>query len=520
MGSTTIQDAKRKQDKALTYTRLLTTTVLIQSGSPKIRREGLEDLLHILKHNRGKPLETLGNKAYLALCETLFQALREDRVKLLTSKAKNQNATDASKNLVKGALATKLIVASGVRTIKSSTVEVIISSIVELLPNRDPPRMKALLVDLPRTLRLLLDYQPHIERLSLRCWKAAVDFCIDSLVGSSIGAEDGAPNSLSTSVSSRGRTPFESTDASMARGSPREPVARTRSVTDEFSQATEDLIQCLLSLVKASNAPVLDKAEAIMTALLYFLKRRSGRGSVAAAAMAGINAVLARTALQMLDLSKRIIKELLPLMNIMWTEQQLRDEVLIALIYTEAHISSLVANVDDTTTCFDLETLLDTMYTDYRTRKETTMHQYLEEDHLCFRHTGAADSGTHPLNTQAFSMEAGHVKSEGLWITVHAIACFSSMLDKRKRKAAHAREDHGESLSKRARIDLLFDEHTRHISEPRSNAKRAALQVIAFSVQEGPVDEHKLQTLMDKLLACMSEENATHSIWAMIALAA
>ncbi|KAL1642017.1 Serine/threonine-protein kinase tel1 [Didymella pomorum] len=520
MGAT-IQDAKRKQSTALGQISVLTTKVKIQCQAAKDRKEGFDELLPILKHHRGKPeLQALGNKAYLALCDTLFQALRDERPKVFSSKAKDVFKTENSKNLQKCALATKLVIASGVRTIKSKTVEAIIETIIEVLPNRDPPRMKVLLSDLPKTLRLILDYHPHVERLPLDCWAAAVDFCIDSLVGSSIGAEDDTPSSLSTNVSSRGRTPFESVDASMARGSPRELVARTKSVTDEFSNSTEDFIHCLLSLVKASNAPVLGKAEAIMTALLYFLKRRSGRGSVAAAAMAGINAVLARTALQMLDLSKRIIKELLPLMNVMWTEQQLRDEILISLTYTEAHISSLVANVDDTTTCVDLEALLETMYADYRTRKETTMHQYLEEDHLCFRSMGAAAAHTHPCNTLAFSLDTEHVKSEGLWATVHAIARFSSMLDKRKRNIAHNREVYGENLSKRARIDLLFDEYVRHISEPRSNAKRAALQVVAFSAQEWPADEDKLQALMDKLLACMSEDNGTHSIWAMIALAA
>ena len=450
----------------------------------------------------------------------MFQVLRDERPKVFSSKAKDVFKTENSKNLQKCALATKLVIASGIRTIKSKTVEAIIETIIEVMPNRDPPRMKALLSDLPKTLRLILDYQPHVERLPLDCWTAAVDFCIDSLVGSSIGGEDDAPSSLSTNFSSRGRTPFESIDASMARGSPRELAARTKSVTDEFSNSTEDFIHCLLSLVKASNAPVLGKAEAIVTALLYFLKRRSGRGSVAAAAMAGINAVLARTALQMLDLSKRIIKELLPLMNVMWNEQQLRDELLIALTYTEAHISSLVATVDDETMCVDLEALLETIYADYRTRKETTMHQYLEEEHLCFRFMGAAAAHTHPFNTPVFSLDTEHVKSEGLWATVQAIARFSSMLDKRKRNLARSREDHGESFSKRARIDFSLDEHMRHISEPRSNAKRAALQVVAFSVQEGPVDVDKLQVLVDKLLACMSEDNTTLSGWAMIALAA
>ena len=506
-----IQDAKRKRPKPPCKASVLTVAVKIQASVVKHRSDGLKELIRILKHNRGKPsLDALGNKAYLALCETLFQCLRDELVRL------KGKADKAKAPIPLCATAIRLVVASGVRTIKSSTVEVIIDTIVEVLPSRDGSPNR-LLEDLPRTLRLLLEYQPHVERLSLDCWDAAVDFCINSLAGSSVEAEVEAPNSWSTNVSSRGRTPFDSTDA---RGSPREPVTRTKSKTDEFSHSTEDFIHCLLALVRATNAPMLDKAEAIMTALLYFLRRRTGRGSVAAAALAGINAILARTALQSLDLTKRIIAELLPLMKVMWSEQALRDEILITLTYTEAHISALVADLENTTTCADLEAVLETMYADYRTRKETTMHQYLEEDHLCFRHLGAADADTHPLNTMVFSMETEHLRSEGLWATVYAIARFSSILDRRKRTSTHDREVDGESMSKRARINLLFDEYARHIAEPRSNAKRAALQVVAFSVQEGPVDEDKLQSLLERLTSCMSDENIAHSVWSMVALAA
>lgn len=499
-------------------TVLLTTAVLVQSSRAADRTNGLKDLIHILKHNRGKPsLEALGNKAYLALCETLFQCLRNERSSLLRSKSKTSKAQT---NLVLSATALRLVIASGVRTIKSSTVEIIIDTIIEVLPSRDGPLTKPLLQDLPKTLRLLLEYQPHVERLSLECWDAVVDFCIDSLAGTSMDAEVEAPNSWSTNVSSRGRTPFDSTDLSIVRGSPRQPMAKTKSITADFSYSTEDLVHCLLALVKATNAPMLDKAEAITTAFLYFLKRRTGRGSVAATALAGINAVLARTALQSLDLSKRVMTELLPLMRVMWSEQVLRDEILITLTYTEAHISGLVADVQDTTTCADLEALLETMYADYRTRKESTMHQYLEEDHLCFRHLGAADTDTHPLNTLVFSMETEHLKAEGLWATVYAIARFSSALDKRKRKLAQARAAVGQNVSKRARIDLLFDEYARHVAEPRSGAKRAALQVVAFSVQQGPIDEDKLQSLLERLTPCISDVNFAHSVWAMVALAA
>jgi ataxia telangiectasia mutated family protein len=474
--------------------------------------------VHILKHNRGKPsLEALGNKAYLALCETLFQCLRDERSAVLRSKSKTPR-TIAHIRLSASAL--RHVIATGVRTIKSSTVEIIIDTILDVLPDSHGVLITPLLEDLPKTLRSLFEYQPHVERLSKDCWDAAVDFCIESLSGFfESEPEPEPPNSYSTIVSSRARTPLESTDLPSSRASPRAPVARTKSTNDEFAHSAEDFVHCLHLLVKASNAPVLDKADTVLAVLLRFLHWRTGRGSAAAGALAAINSILTRTTLQSLDLTKRTVQELLPLMKSMWAELILRDEIMITLMYTETHISSLLADPDNEAISFDLEALIETIYGDYRKRQDTTAHQYLEEDHLCFRHLGRANRDTHPLNTCAFSMEAEHIRFEGLWGTVSTIARFSFMLDERKRRSAHNDVDARESINKRLRVTQLFQEYLRHVLEPRSNAKRAALQVVAFMVQDGPVDEEDLQSMLEKLTACISDENPAHSVWAMIALA-
>jgi ataxia telangiectasia mutated family protein len=497
---------------------VLTCAVLIQSSRQADRSTGLKDLVHILRHNRGKPsLEALGNKAYLALCETLFQSLRDERSAVLRSKTK------APRNvalLTLSASALRHVIATGVRNIKSSTVEIIIDTIIEVLPDSHGVLVKPLLEELPKTLRCLLEYQPHVERLSKDCWDAAVDFCLKSLT--TFFASEPAPeppNSYSTSVSSRARTPLDPTDLPSSRASPRAPVLRTKLANDEFAHSAEDFVHCLHLLFKASNAPVLDKAEAALAVLLRFLHWRTGRGSAAAGALAAINSILTRTTLPSLELTKRTVQELLPLMKSMWAELILRDAIVITLMYTEAHISSMLADLDNETISFDLEALIETMYGDYRRRQDTTAHQYLEEDHLCFRHLGQPNRDTHPLSTYAFSMEAEHLRFEGLWGTVSTIARFSFMLDERKRKSALAVLDAGQSVSKRPRGTQLFREYLRHVLEPRSNAKRAALQVVAFMVQDGPIDEEDLQSMLEKLTSCISDENPAHSVWAMIALA-
>jgi ataxia telangiectasia mutated family protein len=488
---------------------MLIAAVLISSTKVADRNAGLKDLIHILKHNRGKPsLEILGNKAYLALCETLFQCMRDERAALLRSKSK---AARPSALLPLSANALRQVIYSGVRTIKTSTVEMIVDTIVELLPGKDGALIKPLVEDLPKTLRALLEHQPHVERLARECWEVTVDFCIESLASIFAEPDVEPPNSWSTAISSRGPTPFESTD-----GGRRDSASKKKPIFPELIRAAEELVHCLHLLVKASNSPVLDKAEPILMSMVYFLQQNIGRGK--AAALAAINSILPRITLHATQLTEQVIQELIPLMKVMWSDVLLRDEIMITLIYTETHIASMLVSPRDDSFSFELEAFVETMYGDYRRRQETTAHQYLEDDHLCFRGLGSKDA-VHPLHTRAFSMRTDQVRYEGVWATVASISRYSFLLDERKLRLAQDREDGEESMTKRPRVTHHFKEYLRHVSEPRSNAKRAALQVVAFMTEEGRLDEDDLQSLLEKLTPCISDENPAHSSWAMVGLA-
>ena len=490
---------------------MLIAAVLISSTKVADRNAGLKDLILILKHNRGKPsLEILGNKAYLALCETLFQCMRDERASLLRSKSKT--APRPSALLPLSATALRQVIYSGVRTIKTSTVEMIVDTIVELLPGKDGTLIKPLVEDLPKALRALLEHQPYVERLSKECWEATVDFCVESL--SSIFAEPDVepPNSWSTTISSRAPTPFESTD-----GGRRDSSSKKKPISQELIRAAEELVHCLHLLVRASNSPVLGKAEAILISTVFFLQQNIGRGK--ASALAAINSILPRITLHATQLTEQVVQELIPLMKSMWSDLLLREEIMITLIYTEAHIASMLVSPRDDSFSLEIEAFVETMYGDYRRRQETTAHQYLEDDHLCFRGLGSTGNNVHPLSTCAFSMKTDQVRYEGLWATVATISHFSFLLDERKRRLAQDREDGEESMIKRARVTRHFQEYLRHVSEPRSNAKRAALQVIAFMAEEGRLHEEDLQSLLEKLTPCISDENPVHSSWAMIGLA-
>ncbi|ORY15344.1 hypothetical protein BCR34DRAFT_559064 [Clohesyomyces aquaticus] len=496
MGSNSIQDAK----------------VLISSTRVADRNNGLKDLIHILKHNRGKPsLENLSNKAYLALCETLFQCMRDERSSWIRSKTKSSKVAVL---LPLCATALRHVINSGVRTIKASTVEIIVDHIVDVLPGKEGSLVKPLLEDLPKALRALLEYQPHVERLSQDCWNATVDFCIESLSCLFVEPDPGPPNSWNSTglSSSRGRTPSESTDAALKSGS------RSKPIPDDLVHTAEDFVICLQLLTRVSNAPVLAKADEIISTLVHFLERKIGRGY--APALATINSILARTTLCSIELTKGTVRSLLPLMRSLWSDPFLRDEILIVLMRTESHISSMLAESRDESTSSEVEALVETIYGDYRRRQETSALQFLEDDHLCFRHIGKPGSETHPLNTYAFSMGLEYSRCEGLWATVSAIAHFSFMLDERKRKKSQERDSGEEAFIKRLRISHHFQDYLRDVSEPRSNAKRAALQVIAFMAQEGPLDTEDLEQTLERLTPFISDENPAHSTWAMIGLAA
>lgn len=442
--------------------------------------------------------------------------MRDERSSYLRSRTKT---TKTAALLPLAANALRHVIYSGVRTIKSSTVELIIDAIIELLPGKDGNLLKPLVEDLPKTLRALLEHQPHVESLSGDCWDAAVDFCIESLSSIFVEPEAEPPNSWSTGISSRGRTPlpFESTDGP-PRPSPRDSSSRNNRITNELTHTAEELVYCLQLLVKASNAPILDKAESVLMSLIHFLQQKTGRGN--AAALTAINSVLPRITLQASHLTEQVLCDLIPLMTSMWAEALLRDEIMITLIHAEPHIRHILNNSRDDSFSIDLEALVETMYTDYRRRQETTTHQYLEEDHLCFRNIGGTGKDAHPLSTSAFALDPDHVRYEGLWATAATIARLSFLVDKRKRRLVQEREDGEGGMVKRLRMTNHFQEYLRHVSETRSNAKRSALQILAFMVQEGPVDADDIHSMLERLIPCISDENSIHSSWATIGLAA
>jgi ataxia telangiectasia mutated family protein len=468
-----------------------------------------------LKYNRGRPevFDDIGSKAILSLCDTLFNLMRDLRSTYQRAKSK----TTAKTLLPLTAEALRHTLDASVFIIKGPTVELVIESIIEVLPDNHGTLLPPLLEDLPKALRVLLGHQPHVERLSQESWDAAVIFSIESLSSLLVDPEPEAHDSWSTGASStRARTPLQSVEVP-SKPSSRDP-SRTKPIAEEFSRAADDFVHCLHLLVKASNAPVLDKADRILAILMQLLQRKVTR--VYLVALAAVNCILSRIALHSTQLTKRTIRELLPLMKSLWSDLTLRDEILIALMHTEGHLTSILADKHEDTASFDVEVLIETMYGDYRRRQETIALQYLEDDHLCFRNIGKPRDDTHPLNTYAFSLETEQLRCEGLWATVSAIARFSFMLDNKKREMAHDRGDEEDSLIKRLRITHHFQDYLRHVSEPRSNAKRAALQVIAFMVQVGPLDVEDLQATLEKLTPYIADENPVHSAWAMVALSA
>ena len=464
-------------------------------------------------------MESLNDKLYRGLCETLFACMRQEKNSWLQGKSKSAKA---AANLPLSASALRQVIISGVRTFKTVTVESILEELSIVLPvEGNGSLVKPLLEEIPKALRTLLEHQPHIERLSVDTWNSTVDLCIDCLTRlfseSEVAAE--LPSRSTGRSFSRASTPLATFDGTALTAS-RDSTARSRQLQEGLVHTAEDFVACLQHLVHAPNAPVNAKADRILSILVDFLQRRAGKGN--SSPLAAINSVLARTSRHSVQLTKHTIKTLLPIIKSYWSNSLLRDELTITLIQTEAHIASILASKHEDNTAFDLENLVEAVYGEYRKRQETAVLQYLEDDHLSFRGLGRTNHGRHPLSTSAFSLGPGNHRCETLWVTVSLIARFSTMLDSRRRNQAQIRDDGDDDLPvKRLRTTQYYlQEYLRYVSEPRSNAKRAALQVLAFMVQDGPLDEDDLQQVLEKLTPYIADENSVHSTWAMIGLAA
>lgn len=471
--------------------------------------------------------EVLADKSFHKILEALFRVTTTEcsaYAKASKSVAKNQAKSQASQiagRLSACASVVRIAVELGVKKFRYKTVKAIVDHITQTVPTSDRGYCEPLAAEYFKSLRIVLEYQPHPEHLSKDEWHEVVDFCnetLHDLNATSTGKHAHSLNGNSTMDSfniclSRSATPGTVSD----NGRQASNLSAQHLVKLNLKSSVEDIVLCLKHLMLASNAPVLEKAQTTLENLCDLLTLSSRPGVLLQSVFEAINSIISRIMTDNVDLTLHIIGNLLPHIRRFWEtkSRSLKDHMLVSLLYGEVYFFRLVS-MDETGDCkSDLHRLLQVFRQEYCKRPEREQLQL--EDLDLPDHPLEADR---PLSIQAFELRSAALKAEQPWfllyISASIVLVFSAWDAARGRFLEHSTLEHP---PKRRKLNSPVDDLLELTKTSDMLDRLFALQVLTFVFDKIVVDIDNLQHCIESLLSCLSDDTANVVSWALLALA-
>jgi serine-protein kinase ATM len=416
----------------------------------------------------------------------------------------------------------RVAVEIGVKRLKYKTVIALTDHIIQTLPTPGEGHCEPLSLDYTKALRTLLEYQPHVEHFLKDEWAGVVDFCCegiglqgdDDLVVNSKAQLPSAQSGASSSRSNRG---------SSSRLAIRPPANRAFSGLQPIVR--DELVFCLQQLTSAPNAPVLEKAQAVFGAVLSFLGSSSAARGVRGAhhaAFAVINSVVARTRTDYTSLTEDVLREVIPLMSYLWTlkSSSLKNEMIVTLIYGKSQIKRMMlyGNLEDDRA--HVESLLEALKSDYSRRLD---REQLGLEDISLSKQGDPLCERTPLRLRSCCLRNGSTRSEQSWMIPQLISLLILSLDVSESQISGVTKAIStETSHKRQRTTQLsgghFDELLRETRSPHVGTRICALQALVFALEEREIAEDVLKGTMNRLVAFVSENDATIASWSLLAI--
>lgn len=413
-----------------------------------------------------------------------------------------------------------MAVEMGVRKLRSKAVKALIEHIIQTLPILNQGYCEPLLTDYFKSLKTVLEYQPHPELLTEEEWLKVVDFCNKTLhssnaTSSTTHAKLLSGHSIVTSFRSRrGRSPTPSIVADYGRNASDRASQRVADMS--LRSIAEDLVLCIKHLVSASNAPVLDQAQPTLANLCDLLATLSSPGLELQTVFESINSIITRIMTDDISLMMQTIRTLLPNIRRLWDIKlpTLKDHMLISLLYGEVYFSRLVTT-DETGDCAnDLSRLLQAFRQEYSKRPEREQLQ-LEDLDLPDHPFGCE----RPSSMRAFELRSAVLRAEQPWTMMYISASIILVLSADDSARGKSLEVHNvENPPKRRKLNKPINEILGDATSIDVQRKLFALQVLTFVFDRIVVDAESLKHYLESLLQCLSDDNANIVSWTLLAL--
>ncbi|GAW26033.1 putative serine threonine-protein kinase tel1 [Rosellinia necatrix] len=496
----------------------------IESGNRSNGATGLDDLIHIFKHQAtASDLLKLDDKSYHRLFEAIFRYTLSEKEAYYHGKG---SRSIASSRLTKCAEALRLSVEQGASKVKRKTFQAVIDHITDILPHPDDGLVPPLVSDYIKALATLLGYGANVEILATHDsdgWLTCVDFVVEII---SRYAEN---DDRDVGVSRASPAPFSGPSAPLSASTPRSLSApkRGNSNNDRSPRGhLSDLMECLYSLVSAPNAPLLQSADKIASVVLQVLQLRYlGLSQLHQLAFAVINALLVTTQTDDTVQASSLAAECLPLIIYWWQARTaskydallnvVRIEMLKVLYNIHLQLQFLVRQDGETSLLDDLENLSEVLWSEYSKRDDRAQ---LQQDDLAYV---VDDHTSNYFYIQPFSLRPFNIEGEKQWAVVQVLAMLEGIMWERplSLQTNIARNDDLEQPRKKQRKDIGSNRLRYKLRSIDRSIQFTALQIIPFFVSGINLTAEEISDLLSILISLVTNKNSKLSTWAMIACA-
>ncbi|ROW17436.1 hypothetical protein VPNG_00615 [Cytospora leucostoma] len=502
--------APRKGDQRPAVTNLNELKSDIIVGKPvKIRKDALEDLIAFFRNPAFQHLhESLKNKEYHGLFEALFKAALDDKEAFLHGKNNQKSSNAAHERLTSCAKALREIVTKGVSKLRSNTMRAVIDHIMDTLPNRDDEFFEPIAQDYMQTLVVLFGSPIYVESLAFHVFDDPNEngwvVCMDFFIRRIRHLLDGADTSSGPGLVGR-----DSPAPGTARHSSVGPSSVRSRLLDQHGSGQiqrNDLLaplECLLSLVSASNAPSNLRQHEVSDVVLRILRLPLKLDKLHRIAFAILNRVLCQTAGNDVLLGLAQTRELVPLLSYWWQPRTLdndellfavRDEILKTIHATNLYLDSLLQDDSSAFLLGQVEDLLDVLWGEYSQRNHRSR---LRLDDLTF--SSMSPSSDH-FRTNIFAIRPFSRDAERRWALMEVMSRLEYIFLRHAGSNPQRPPTDDEQPRKRQKTAGGSNRIHHMLLSSDVTIKLTALQLVPFFLPLSSPDEEEILAIVEDLL--------------------
>lgn len=482
----------------------------LRAGGVKNRVDGVTDIIAVFKQNRNPgDLKSLKDPAYHDLFEALFKTAAEEK-RLYRSAKTDTGRAKAERALAHCSEALRAGLRAGAEKLQQATVRAVIRNVTTFVSPANGDFDVASSQSYLKVLNTALEHESHVELLEISDWMATAEYCIDGLVHQA--ADPPSPGTP------RGRQlPRSASSVNL--------LANIRK------RNAEELMECLRSLVSASNAPISQATESIVTAIIGFLQSEGNIiGHFHHVGFAALNAVLFATYAEDTALFTSLVPTILSMISQLWSSKTAandemlnvsKDEMAMTFILLRLHMKMLISRSNDSETQNLLAAVQQAIRNDYEKRNE---RDQLQIDDLILSSGSTQESYKELLQCGHLFLRPTNMRGERRWAAVKVLAIVDELLHDVTSSEGDQLQDEADVHDlrhprKRRRVARRLDAVIDDIKLGSTAARLAGLQTLLFALPGCELKNEELANSLEQLMPFLLDRDSNISGWTLICCA-